>query len=378
MKHIIRMVGLLCLWAGGSALVHASEGVNQAGVDGRVPEAADTTGQRMVITKNDGTTYIGVVLSDNGREVDVMTESIGRLILPKAEIKSIQPITRSQDVVLGEYIGESAFTTRYAFTTNALPVRRGDNYAMLNLYGPEVHFAVSDHMSVGAMSTWLGSPLALALKYSRATPVENLHVSAGALLGTSGYLDAFVGRGSLLFGNVTWGDRKTNISFSAGYLRASVGEELIRSGAYTNSLSYFDPSDAAFDAVRYDARSWGGGPILSVAGVAKIGPKASVVFDSMLCYFSGSNNDNDFVTETLVPEVWDPASQTLIPGVYRHTVTELKRTSEVIPLFILMPGMRFERTETKAFQFNLAGVSFVESGNRRSFPFPMCTWFYGF
>ena len=40
---------------------------------------------------------------------------------------------------------------------------------MINLYGPEVHFAVHKDFSVGVMSTWIGSPLALALKYTRGT-----------------------------------------------------------------------------------------------------------------------------------------------------------------------------------------------------------------
>ena len=52
--------------------------------------------------------------------------------------------------------------------------------------------------------------------------------------------------------------------------------------------------------------------------------------------------------------------------------------TEPVFMFFLMPGFRVERTEKKAFQFNLAGVSFQSEGERYSFPFPMCTWFYSF
>jgi hypothetical protein len=43
-----------------------------------------------------------------------------------------------------------------------------------------------------------------------------------------------------------------------------------------------------------------------------------------------------------------------------------------------MPGMRFQRDERKAFQFNLAGLMVSDSGDSFSTPFPMCTWFYRF
>jgi hypothetical protein len=39
-----------------------------------------------------------------------------------------------------------------------------------------------------------------------------------------------------------------------------------------------------------------------------------------------------------------------------------------------MPGMRFQRSEAKAFQISLAGVITQDM----SFPFPMASWFYKF
>jgi hypothetical protein len=39
-----------------------------------------------------------------------------------------------------------------------------------------------------------------------------------------------------------------------------------------------------------------------------------------------------------------------------------------------MPGMRFQRSESKAFQISLAGV--ITDG--MSFPLPMASWFYKF
>ena len=45
---------------------------------------------------------------------------------------------------------------------------------------------------------------------------------------------------------------------------------------------------------------------------------------------------------------------------------------------ILMPGMRFQKSEDKAFQISLTGVIGSTDGERYSFPIPMCSWFYKF
>jgi hypothetical protein len=67
-----------------------------------------------------------------------------------------------------------------------------------------------------------------------------------------------------------------------------------------------------------------------------------------------------------------------IDGVYSHNVELVEGDGDPVFMFFLMPGFRVERTPNKSFQFNLAGVSFTSEGERYSFPFPMCTWFYGF
>lgn len=87
-----------------------------------------------------------------------------------------------KDIVAGQYIQAGPFSTRYSFTTNALPIVKGENYALVNLYGPEVHFALSDQFSLGVMSTWIASPLILAAKYSLKTNNELLNFSVELLL----------------------------------------------------------------------------------------------------------------------------------------------------------------------------------------------------
>lgn len=375
MKHILRLSLVLGLWVGGSAVLHASEGVNEAGFEGIVQEVADTTGQRMVITTNYNQSFVGLIISDDGREVLMETEDRGKIYISKANILSIKP-AGSNEVVMGEYVGEGAFTTRYAFTTNALPVKRGDNYAMLNLYGPEVHFAVSDNTSLGVMSTWLGSPMALAVKRSFATDNPMLNFSAGALLGTSGYLNNFEGGGGLYFANATFGNRKHNLTVAAGYAHVSPGTVeimLTPDGTYLNEWSNFNPYGIPESSLQ-EHKVVTRGPLLSVGAVTKVGPKASLVFDSMWGMFKSNRPYNEATTVTLQEPNWNFG----FPGLYAHTVTLEDGDAEPVFMFFFMPGFRVERTPNKSIQFNLAGVSFTLEGERISFPFPMCTWFYGF
>jgi hypothetical protein len=339
---------------------------------------SDTTKVIHVVKKHNGSEYIGVILSDDGREVLIETEKLGKVYIPKSEIKEIKLVTNDKDITYGEFNEAGPFTTRYAFTTNALPVVKGENYALINLYGPEVHFAVTNHLNVGIMSTWIGSPLALALKYTIPTKKEKLNFSIGSVTGTSGYLNNFRGFGGLHFANVTLGDRKSNLTFAGGFAHVQTGMEqgILTPGVYRTNEMYYYPSEVED---WYNSKSPAIlGPMFSIAGITKIGPRASLVFDSMLGIFNFRNTRNEVQTATLKEPVYDPVFE---PGVYEHTVTHVTEIRQTIAFF-LMPGMRFQKDDKKAFQFSLAGVSVFQQSNtiseNYSFPMPMCTWFFKF
>lgn len=324
--------------------------------------------QLFQVVKNDGHEYVGEILSDDGREVLLNTTALGNIYIPKSDIRSIVKIHDIEAVKNNEYYSSGPFTTRYAFTTNALPVKKFENYALINLYGPEVHFAVSDHLNIGLMSTWIASPFVFAAKYSFKTSNENINLSVGTLLGTSGYLYNFRGYGGLHFANVTFGDAKTNLTFSGGYghLNISIANYYIE-GTYTTDTDYLNDS---FD---FDENQPLRGPIFSVAGIVKVGAKASFVFDSML---GVTNTMQSNVTTLTIRESAYDENYNYIPGEYRHTVVNKK--SNMIALFI-MPGMRFQTKNKTAFQISLTGVSaYSKKIGWRSTPLPMVTWFYSF
>ncbi|MBK9190721.1 MAG: hypothetical protein IPM77_03980 [Crocinitomicaceae bacterium] len=340
-----------------------------------------------VITLTDKREYVGYVLSDDGRELLIQTDKLGKIYIPKYEVVNIIPIHDQKEIVFGEFQSEGPFTTRYAFTTNALPIKRGENYAMINLYGPEVHFAVRDNFNIGIMTTWMASPMILSSKYSFKTKNEKLNFSIGALVGTSGYLNVFRGYGGLYFANFSVGSRKKNFTLAGGFAHLSTGFEtnVWAEGTYVNSDSYWTGSGASFVSKSTPMLS---GPIVSIAGITPVGAKASLVFDSMFGIFSSTRYSRISTTELVAPVQgyydpnppysWIPGT----PGTYSHVVENVP--SSQLALFI-MPGMRFQTKEKRAFQISLAGIAvFRQKGfedyndKSFSFPIPMCSWFFKF
>jgi len=312
--------------------------------------------QLYLVVKNNNTEYVCQILSDDGREVLIYTEKLGKIYIPKSEINSIEKIQNPKSLVRGEYYDAGAFTTRYSFTTNALPMTQGSNYAIVNLYGPEAHFALSNRFSVGVMSTWIASPFVVALKYSFPTKNEKLNFSLGTLVGTSSYINSFNGFGGLHFGNVTFGDAKKNLTLAAGFAYVSTGGD-------GNDNNYNGATSIGYQTPKTH------GPVFSIAGITKVGAKASFIFDSMIGVFDykESNVAYNFNVINSINTVF----YTYTPG-------------RAIAVF-LMPGMRFQKSENKAFQISLAGVSIfrIKGGDEWSdksvtFPFPMCSWFYKF
>jgi hypothetical protein len=189
-----------------------------------------------VVIKNDGTQYTGKIISNDAREVLIETKSLGRIYIPKHEIREIKKVKGSELNIGGEFVPEEVFATRYFLTTNGLPIKKGESYVDWTLLGPEIHFGVSDNFGVGVMTSWLGVPLIGTLKYS--IPLNNkTNLGVGALIGTGSWAapDYFMG---LPFTTLTFGDRRSNLNLSAGYGFVGIegdveGRALISLGAMT-------------------------------------------------------------------------------------------------------------------------------------------------
>jgi hypothetical protein len=338
--------------------------------------SSDTT--KYIVVKHDGNEYVGQILSDDGREVLIVTKSLGKIYIPKSDIKSMRPLDYAEDVAKGEVSTAGVFTTRYQFTTNCFPIKKGENYAMLNLYGPEVHFAVHKDFSVGVMATWIGSPIALALKYTRGTANPKINYGVGTLLGTSGYFNQGKGYGGLHWGMITYGDRRNNATLSVGYgyfnpgmSNTDFGQTIYTPGVYTapNGIYPNIPIDGYYYS---SSQSNYKAPIIGLAGQAKVGKKASFIYDCM--YIMASNSYKSTTGDQQITSQYDVngmLSQVQVAD-FKENITAGTSRQNVL---VIMPGMRFQQSESKAFQISLAGVIVPQE---ISFPLPMASWFYRF
>ena len=315
----------------------------------------------------DGTEYIGYILSDDGREILLDTKELGKIYIPKSEIHSIVNLSEHDFTKSGKYDPTGVFTTRYYFTNNALPIAKRDNYAMVHLYGPELHFAAGKGFSAGIMTTWGASPFIGVVKQSIKTKNEKVNFSLGTMIGSSGYLNTFRGYGAMHWGTFTYGTPKNNLSISAGYLYVQPGFKnqnifKLPDGIYNDTLFYSEGN--VYDQ---KASKMFKTPMFSLAGIAKVGSKASFIFDSMF-----SISMHEYKNEELFSE--DSNGNGYID--YNEYFRKITTAKELTTMFFLMPGMRFQKSDRRAFQVALAGCVYIRKSQTTAFPVPMCSWFF--
>lgn len=367
-----------------------------------ISQEIDSTDSKklVLITKNNGGEFIGEIISDDGREILLMTTTIGKIYINKSDISGITLVDeKSTNKVGGEFRAEGPFTTRYFFTNNSLPLKKNEHYAMIQLYGPEVHFSVSDKLSLGIMASWIASPIAIASKlclYSK----NNIHISLGNILGNSGYIEQGKVFGGLHWLTITKGDRMKNFSFSAGYGYVVDNAFLFNYSylgpsytfqSYYQSQKYFVPGrsyepNSPTSAVSDNMYSQFGYPesvysstnnrsayILSLAGIIPVGKKASLIFDSMLFLNQKNSIQYDDYEVTVDYDEYNPSTGqttqingTFTVGINGRAVKESSFNSTVL----FMPSLRINQSYEKAFQISLAGII----TQNESFPIPTISW----
>jgi hypothetical protein len=104
-------------------------------------------------------------------------------------------------------------------------------------------------------------------------------------------------------------------------------------------------------------------PIIGLAGQVKVGKRASLIYDCM--YIMAKTTNKSAGQDINVS--WETN---------QVTVGEWTKTPSVAQnLLVVMPGMRFQKNENRAFQISLAGIIIP---NETSFPIPMASWFFRF
>ena len=393
-------------------------------------EDSYSSGKQYVVTRHDGGEYIGEIISDDGREILIITKSIGKLYIRKSLISSIKLIEDGEISYDEDYKTTGPFTTRYYFTNNALPVKKNENYALIHLFGPEIQLSVSNTTSIGIMSSWIASPIGVVLK-QQLLAKESFHLSLGTIMGTSGYIEQGSIFGGLHWLTATFGDRSTNISFSGGvgYIswpdvtNSSIMENQRRIGENygydfndQNHPHYVpdNPYDTTTTSL-YPTWGWGGyygydrreqalrdelyssnyynnfntevfqfndfqlASLFSISAITPIGKKASFIFDSMiisrnkkqLVYTGEKEVDIDYTVFNTITGLEDSYDQTITVG----TNPVISDQTYNHTTLIFMPAVRFSKSYEKAFQISLAGfIDINELNGTISAPVPTISW----
>ena len=168
---------------------------------------------------------------------------------------------------------------------------------------------------------------------------------------------------------VTFGDRMNNLTLSAGFSYANINssQSYPKLGTHTAvtdqwGYTYHDVPFESSQSSMFTA------PTFSIAGIASVGEKASFVFDSMILF------GNQKSIQRQIEYVNDPVTNNALYAI----VTEDPSGDSKGAILAIMPGMRFQKKDERAFQFNLvAGTSFRD-GFSRSIAFPLFSWFFKF
>jgi hypothetical protein len=265
------------------------------------------------IVKTDGGELVGTIISQDAREVFFRTQDGRKIIIPQHVIQRIVLLDPKEFNAKGEFVGEDKFATRYFITTNGLPIKKKEHYVQWNLFGPDFQFGVGENFGVGVMTSWVGIPIIGTIKKSWQIN-DKTHVAIGALVGTGTWAAPDVG-GALPFATLSFGSRSGNLSFSGGY------------GAV------WEDGDVM------------GRAITSVAGMAKVSSKISLVFDSFI----------------LLPTTEE--AQRYRPNGEQYTA-QIKRRG----FYLFIPGLRWHQAEGKALQFGFSGM--VIDGDLVPVPIP--------
>ncbi len=284
------------------------------------------------IIKTDGQELIGTIVSSDAREVLFKTSDGREFYVPQHVIKEIVLVDSDNYNNRGEYVGEDKFATRYFITTNGLPIKKGEHYVQWNLFGPDFQFGLGENFGVGVMASWIGMPIIGTIKKSWELG-EKTQFAVGGLVGTGTWIAPEWG-GALPFATLSFGSRKSNIAFSAGY-----GAVWFGNGAE-------------------------GRAITSVAGMVKIAPKVSLVFDSFI----------------LMPGQTETRTYSSTYSQYNSSTGQYEDHTETYsydvrkPLFaLIMPGVRWHVDDKRAFQFGFSGI--VADNDVLPIPVPMVQWY---
>ena len=191
-------------------------------------ESVVDSSQTVLVELKNGNEVLGVIISENGKEITIQTESFGKVIIPWKDISSITTVDESQAPKKGGYYSYNLQSTRYFYGPNGYGLRKGEGYYQnVWIFFNQASYGFTDYFSMGVgtvplnLITGDATPVWIAPKFSIPIKKDMINVGIGFLGGTA--IRESVGGFGIGYGTITIGNRNHNFSISLGF--AGVSEE---------------------------------------------------------------------------------------------------------------------------------------------------------
>ena len=188
-------------------------------------KTADTTISYVVVELENNTSITGKKVSDDGREIGIMTVDKGLILIPKYQIRTIT-VSATMPSVGGKKVFPNPHPSRYLYSPSGIPLKKGDGYIQaIYLVAYQGQYALTDHFSIGITSTLWASPFLVNVKYTNtlhksADGKKNVYLATGIQAGSLTYIDprTYFGIG---YAGLTFGNPESNVTVNGGFLGES-------------------------------------------------------------------------------------------------------------------------------------------------------------
>ena len=186
---------------------------------------ADTTQIDYIVELVNNSIITGKKVSDDGREVGIMTSDKGLILIPKYQIKSIS-VASTLPTVSGKRVFPNPHPGRYYYSPSGIPMKKGEGYIQSIYYlAFQAQYAISDNCSIGASTPLWAAPFLVNVKYTKVLgesddKKQNLYFATGIQAGSLSYIDpgTWLGVG---YAGLTFGNPESNITINGGVLGVS-------------------------------------------------------------------------------------------------------------------------------------------------------------
>lgn len=196
----------------------------------------------------DGHYFIGKILSQDEREIQMRVNGRGILFIPIYLVKSIEIVDVASLDDKGNKILSDGQVTQYILNTSAIPLKRGQVVAGVNTIGPDLSVGLTDHLKFRFTTTWVGLPMMGNLTYGVKLR-KNFHAQIGLMGGWGSW--GLPEEGIVLpYLGLTFGQERTHLTLSAGYGQYFGWNDVhnLPYGAISGSLKLSDKLDFIFDS----------------------------------------------------------------------------------------------------------------------------------